>query len=97
MTTAEINKQLADDRTVVGTDAGELMSAAAGRAQLPVGQIRTRMSSVLRSTRAVAQRAQSSAVATVKATDQCVRAHPYHTIGVFFGLGLLTGVILARK
>jgi len=32
-----------------------------------------------------------------KATDRCIRDHPYQTIGVAFGLGLLVGFLLRNK
>ncbi|MEM9444757.1 MAG: DUF883 domain-containing protein [Verrucomicrobiota bacterium] len=37
------------------------------------------------------------AVATAKETDKVIREHPYESIGVAFGVGVLLGVILNRK
>jgi ElaB/YqjD/DUF883 family membrane-anchored ribosome-binding protein len=36
-------------------------------------------------------------VAGAKATDKVIREHPYESIGVAFGVGLLIGVLVTRK
>lgn len=43
------------------------------------------------------QRAEKTAVERAKLADQVVREHPYPTIGVAFGLGLLLGFLVRRK
>lgn len=43
------------------------------------------------------QRAEQKAVERAKAADRVVRDHPYQTIGLAFGLGLLIGVLARRK
>ncbi len=43
------------------------------------------------------QRAEEKAVERAKAADRLVRDHPYQTIGIAFGLGLLIGVLARRK
>ena len=43
------------------------------------------------------QRAEKKAVERAKFADQVVREHPYPTIGVAFGLGLLLGFLVRRK
>ena len=43
------------------------------------------------------ERAQEKAVERAKAADRIVRDHPYQTIGLAFGLGLLIGVLARRK
>jgi len=47
--------------------------------------------------KAMLQRANEKAVARAKATDRVIRDHPYQTIGLVFGLGLLVGVLAARR
>ena len=36
-------------------------------------------------------------IAGAKAADKTIRDHPYESIGVAFGLGLLIGVLVTRK
>jgi len=43
------------------------------------------------------QRAEEKAVERAKAADKVIRDHPYQTIGLAFGLGLLIGVLARRK
>lgn len=42
------------------------------------------------------QRAEEKAVERAKAADRAIRGHPYQTVGMAFGLGLLVG-LLARR
>lgn len=43
------------------------------------------------------QRAEEKAVERAKAADRVIRDHPYQTIGLVFGLGLLLGVLAGRR
>ncbi len=47
--------------------------------------------------KAVIQRAEEKAVERAKAADKVIRTHPYQTIGIAFGLGLLVGFLARRK
>jgi ElaB/YqjD/DUF883 family membrane-anchored ribosome-binding protein len=52
---------------------------------------------VVEELKAMIQRAEQTAVDRAKAADRLVRDHPYQTIGVAFGLGLLLGILARRK
>jgi len=43
------------------------------------------------------QRAEERAVERAKAADKLVRDHPYQTIGLAFGVGLLIGILARRR
>ena len=47
--------------------------------------------------KAMIQRAEEKAVDRAKAADKAIREHPYQTIGLAFGLGLLIGVLVRRR
>jgi ElaB/YqjD/DUF883 family membrane-anchored ribosome-binding protein len=47
--------------------------------------------------KAVIQRAQEKAVERAKAADRVIRDHPYQTIGLALGLGVLIGILARRK
>jgi ElaB/YqjD/DUF883 family membrane-anchored ribosome-binding protein len=47
--------------------------------------------------KAIIQRAEEKAVERAKAADKVIREHPYQTIGLAFGLGLLIGILARRK
>jgi ElaB/YqjD/DUF883 family membrane-anchored ribosome-binding protein len=91
------NERLTSDLKTVVHDAEELMQATAGQAGEKVTQARSRLSAALESAKATCQRWEEKTVAAAKATDKTIRAHPYESIGIAFGLGLLVGVLVARK
>jgi ElaB/YqjD/DUF883 family membrane-anchored ribosome-binding protein len=97
MTTAEANQQLARDLKAVVRDAEELIIATAGQAGEKLTEARGRLAVALESAKDTCHKLEEKTVATAKATDRCIREHPYESIGVAFGLGLLIGVILRRK
>ena len=41
--------------------------------------------------------ASTSGPSGAKATDKVIREHPYQSIGVAFGIGVLIGVLVTRK
>jgi len=43
------------------------------------------------------ERAEEKAVERAKAADRVIRDHPYETIGLAFGLGLLIGILARRR
>ena len=47
--------------------------------------------------KAMIQRAEEKAVERAKAADRVIRDHPYQTIGMAFGLGVLIGVLMRRR
>ena len=47
--------------------------------------------------KAMIQRAEQKAVESAKAADRVVRDHPYQTLGLAFGLGILIGILARRK
>ncbi|HTL57215.1 MAG TPA: hypothetical protein VL361_16145 [Candidatus Limnocylindrales bacterium] len=47
--------------------------------------------------KAMFQRAEEKAIERAKAADRVIRGHPYQTIGLAFGLGLLIGVLAIRR
>jgi ElaB/YqjD/DUF883 family membrane-anchored ribosome-binding protein len=97
MTTQQDNERLASDLGAVVRDAEELMSATAGQAGEKVSEVRRRLAAALESAKATCQQLQQKTIAAAKATDRTIRDHPYESIGIAFGLGLLVGVLVARK
>jgi ElaB/YqjD/DUF883 family membrane-anchored ribosome-binding protein len=52
---------------------------------------------VVNELKAMIQRAEQKTLERAKAADRVVRDHPYQTIGLAFGLGLLVGILVRRK
>lgn len=97
MTTHEANQRLAGDLKVVMRDAEDLLKATAGQAGEKVAEVRTRLASALESAKSTCHHLQEKTVEAAKATDKVIRDHPYESIGVAFGVGLLIGVLVTRK
>jgi ElaB/YqjD/DUF883 family membrane-anchored ribosome-binding protein len=97
MTTEHANDNLAADLKAVVRDAEDLMKATAGQAGEKVSEVRSRLTAALESAKATCQRLEEKTIAAARATDRTIREHPYESIGIAFGLGLLVGVLVARK
>jgi ElaB/YqjD/DUF883 family membrane-anchored ribosome-binding protein len=93
-------KLVADLKTVV-TDAEELLRLTASQAGEKVGELRVRMQENLVSARhkladaEAALKEKSREVA--RATDDYVHEHPWKSISVAAGVGLLVGLLIGRR
>ena len=61
------------------------------------GELQAKLSAAIEKAKEVCQRLQDQTAAAARATDRAVREHPYQSIGVAFGVGLLIGVLIARS
>ena len=98
MNPSEINTdRLVSDLKTVTRDAEELLKTVSGDRANGSHEMRVRLSSAIESAKATYRRMEEKAVAGAKATDKVIRQHPYESLGVSFGLGLLVGVLVTRK
>jgi ElaB/YqjD/DUF883 family membrane-anchored ribosome-binding protein len=97
MTIEEANAKLATDLKAVVRDAEALLMATAGQAGEKVTEVRQRLSSALESAKATCHHLQDKTTEAAKVTDKVIRAHPYESIGIAFGVGLLIGVLVTRR
>ncbi len=98
MNPSEINTdRLVSDLKTVTKDAEELLKTVSGEEGNGSHDIRMRLSSAIESAKATYHRLEEKAVAGAKATDKVIREHPYESLGVAFGLGLLVGVLVTRR
>ena len=93
----QADEKLASHLKALVEDAEDLMNATAGQAGEKINEARSRLATALESAKDTYQRLQEKTVAAAKVTDQTIRAHPYESIGIAFGLGLLVGLLVARK
>jgi ElaB/YqjD/DUF883 family membrane-anchored ribosome-binding protein len=89
-------KLLQDLRQVV-QDGEEVLRAGMGELGEKGAAARAKLSSALDAARETARKLQDKTVAGAKATDKVIREHPYQSIGIAFGVGLLIGVLVNRK
>ena len=98
MNPSEINTdRLVSDLKTVTKDAEELLKTVSGDSANGSHELRMRLSTAIESAKATYRRLEEKAVAGAKATDKVIREHPYESLGVAFGLGLLVGVLVTRK
>ncbi len=60
-------------------------------------EVRERLTDALDATKRTCRDLEGKAIEGAKAADKTIREHPYQSIGVAFGVGLLIGVLVARK
>ena len=58
---------------------------------------RERLAAALEAAKETRRRLEERAVAGARATDRAIRDHPYESIGVAFGIGLLFGILVNRR
>ncbi|HTV39525.1 MAG TPA: DUF883 family protein [Candidatus Sulfotelmatobacter sp.] len=97
MTTTEANERLAADIKLLARDAEELLRATAGEAGEKIKEVRQRLSQALESARATCEDIQDQTMETAKAADETIREHPYESIGIAFGVGILLGLLVGRR
>jgi ElaB/YqjD/DUF883 family membrane-anchored ribosome-binding protein len=85
------------DLKVLSRDAEAVLQATAGQAGEKMSELRNRLSNVVESAKATCHRIEAKAVAGAKVADETIREHPYESIGVAFGVGLLIGVLVGRR
>ena len=89
--------KLVTDLKRVVRDSEELLKDSAGAVGEKAHEMRERLVQTLEAAKATCRRLEEKAIEGAKATDKVIREHPYHSIGVAFGIGLLIGVLVTRK
>lgn len=91
---------VADLKSLV-RDSEDLLKATADDVSEKAKETRMRLSAALDRAKATCEDLQDETVATAKAAakraDSMISTHPYESIGVAFGVGLLIGVLVTRK
>ena len=95
---AEISREkLVQDFRSLMNDADELLTATRDDLGDRIKDARARLNDALDKAKASVNQYEDKAVAGAKATNQIIRDHPYETIGIAFGVGLLIGVLVNRR
>ncbi|OGB08610.1 MAG: hypothetical protein A3E79_19415 [Burkholderiales bacterium RIFCSPHIGHO2_12_FULL_61_11] len=94
-------QQLVGDIQAVISDAEEVLSATADQAGEKIANLRARVQGRLRDAKVRLSEAQAQLVEKTKGvaecTDACVRESPWTAVGIAAGVGLLLGLVLARR
>jgi ElaB/YqjD/DUF883 family membrane-anchored ribosome-binding protein len=97
MTTEQASDRVVKDLKLIIRDAEALLKATAGQADDKVTEVRERLNLALDSAKKTCEHLQERTVEAAKTADRVVRDHPYESIGVAFGVGLLFGLFVSRK
>jgi ElaB/YqjD/DUF883 family membrane-anchored ribosome-binding protein len=89
--------KLMQDFKVVVQDAESLAKATASDLGDKAREARARLATSLESAKANFRRLEERAADGARATDEVIRSHPYESLGVAFGVGLLVGLLVSRK
>jgi ElaB/YqjD/DUF883 family membrane-anchored ribosome-binding protein len=90
-------EKVAQDLRILIRDAEALLKAGVSDAGGKVEELKARLHSSVDKMKATCHQLEEKVVAGAKATDKVIRAHPYESIGIAFGVGLLIGVLINRK
>jgi ElaB/YqjD/DUF883 family membrane-anchored ribosome-binding protein len=99
--TAMARERVLTDLQALARDAEDLLKATAGDVSERAKEARARVNAALERAKTTCgdlkEQGIASAKDAVKKTDSMIRAHPYESIGIAFGIGLLIGVLMRRK
>jgi len=90
-------EKLLQDLKAVVRDGEELLRAGAHELGERGMAARERLAAALEAAKETRRRLEQRARESLKTTDRVVREHPYQSIGIAFGVGLLIGVLINRN
>jgi len=90
-------EQLLQDLRAVVNDGEELLKAGVAELGERGMAAKEKLAAALEMAKETQRKLQERAIASARATDRAIREHPYESIGIAFGVGLLLGVVLNRK
>lgn len=89
--------KLADDLRLLISDGEGVLKSLAGDMSEQAKAARTALNRQLERARATCVQLQDKTVQQARKADRAIRAHPYHSVGVAFGLGVVMGVIATSR
>ncbi len=94
-------EKLVQDLRVLVADAEALLAATAGQAGEKIAELRAQAQNAVNRARARLSALEDEFTAKVRdsarATDEYVRANPWHAVGIAAGVGLVLGVLLSWR
>jgi len=97
MTTNAEPSELVRDLKRVVRDSEDLLQDSGEIIGEKAYALRERLDRTLESAKITCRRLEEKAKQGAKATDKVIRGHPYQSIGMACGIGVLIGVLVARR
>ena len=89
--------RLVTDLKRIVRDSEELLHTTKDAVGDKAQEVRERLTDALDATKRTCRDLEDKAIEGAKAADKTIRDHPYQSIGVAFGVGLLIGVLVTKK
>jgi ElaB/YqjD/DUF883 family membrane-anchored ribosome-binding protein len=70
---------------------------ATNRVETRKAELRAKLETAMEKAKDVCERLEEKTTTAAKAADKAVREHPYQTIGIAFGVGVLIGLLVKRS
>lgn len=90
-------EKLAEDLRLLVHDAEQLLKSGVNEAGEKAAELRARLQASLDNAKGTMKRLEDRAIAGARAADRVIRDHPYESLGIAFGIGLLVGVLINRR
>jgi ElaB/YqjD/DUF883 family membrane-anchored ribosome-binding protein len=90
-------EKLMHDLKAVIKDGEQLLKAGARELGERGVAARERLGAALEVAKDTQRRLQERAIASAKATNLMIREHPYESLGIAFGIGVLLGILANRR
>lgn len=90
-------ERLLEDLKAVIRDGEQLLRAGARELGERGAAARERLAAALEVAKDTQRRLQERAVSSAQATNQMVHEHPYGSVGIAFGVGILLGIFASRR
>lgn len=90
------NALISDLKRIV-QDSEELLHATKDAVEDKAHVVRERLAGTLEAAKRKCRQLEEQTIEGAKAADRTIRDHPYESIGVAFGIGLMIGVLVARR
>lgn len=97
-TTAETPEQLIEHISRLMAEAEAMLAGPAATGQIPgrLAEIKERLEDARARLGDVYVRARKNVVAGARYTDEAIRSHPYESLGIALGVGVLLGMLIRR-
>lgn len=96
MTKEAADRLLADLRAVV-RDGQDLLKAGVGDLSEKGKEAKARLEEALQRARETCEQAESKAGEAAHAAENAIREHPFTSVGIAFGVGVLLGALINRR
>ena len=100
-TTLDPKEKLIEDFKVVVSDAEELLKLTANQAGDKLNVVRGRVEDSLTNAKAQLSEVEGMMLertrVAVQATDDYIKANPWRSVGIAAGLGMIVGMVIARR